>query len=103
GDMAIPGRSLLVIEGAQGMKLAFDAPQQDLPQLRPGLGLRYTVGGEPRHAEISKLFPALDQARMVRAEVMLADDVAPDLRSGEYVPIVVVLDRLEDITLAPAW
>jgi RND family efflux transporter MFP subunit len=102
GDLAMPGRPLLVLEDQSEVKLAFDVPQQDLPGMRAGLALNYTVAGGRRAATISKLYPSLNHARMLRAESLLASEPARYLTSGAYVPVTAVLDRLEGITLAPA-
>ncbi len=45
GDLASPGKSLMVVEDRSRLKLCFDVPQQDLPQVREGLAVTYAVGG----------------------------------------------------------
>ena len=102
GDLAVPGKSLMVVEDRSRLKLGFDVPQQDLAQVREGLEVGYSVAGQDRKATVSHLYPSLDVARMLRAEVYLAGTDMEGLSSGAYVPLRVVLGRTKDVTLVPA-
>ena len=102
GDLAVPGKTLLVVEDRSGLKLAFDVPQQDLPHLRPGRTVRFKGYDQQRHAMVTRLFPSLNPARMLRAEVELEGPQAAGLDSGAYLPITVVLETHEDVSLVPS-
>jgi RND family efflux transporter MFP subunit len=102
GDMAVPGKTLIVIEDRSSLKLGFDVPQQDLPQVREGLGVVYSVAGKEHTAALSHLFPSLNAARMLRAEVYLDGADAAGLSSGAYLPLQVVLGNSRNVTLVPA-
>lgn len=103
GDLAMPGRALLEIEDRAALRLAFDIPQQDVRHVRAGMTLRYAITADDRRqAQITRLHPSLNHARMLRAEAALSEQEAGGLESGTYVPITIILDRLEGITLAPA-
>jgi RND family efflux transporter MFP subunit len=102
GDMAVPGKTLIVIEDRSSLKLGFDVPQQDLPQVREGLGVVYSVAGKEHTAALSHLFPSLNAARMLRAEVYLDGADAAALSSGAYLPLQVVLGNSRNATLVPA-
>jgi RND family efflux transporter MFP subunit len=102
GDMAVPGKTLIVIEDRNSLKLSFDVPQQDLPQVREGLGVVYSVAGKEHTAALSHLFPSLNAARMLRAEVYLDGADAAGLSSGAYLPLQVVLGNSRNVTLVPA-
>jgi RND family efflux transporter MFP subunit len=91
GDIAVPGKTLIIIEERSHLKLSFDVPQQDLPLVREGLGVVYSVAGKKQTAALSHLFPSLNAARMLRAEVYLDGADAASLSSGAYVPLQVVL------------
>jgi RND family efflux transporter MFP subunit len=101
GDIAVPGKTLMVIEERSHLKLGFDIPQQDLQQVREGLEVIYSVAGKERTAVLSHLFPSLDAARMLRAEVLL-EGTAAGLSSGAYVPLQVMLGNSKNVTLVPA-
>ena len=101
GDLATPGRTLLVVEDRASVKLAFAAPQGDLPAFRVGLDASFVVDGQSRKAVVSRVYPSLNRARMVRAEVVLSGVAATDLSLGAYVDVTVVFRRRENATLVP--
>ncbi len=101
GDLAAPGKTLLVVEDRSSLKLTFDVPQSDLPAFKEGLTASFAVNGERRRAKVTRLYPSLSRARMVRAEVMLAGTATQGLRLGEYVDVTVVFRRNEQATLVP--
>ena len=102
GDLASPGKVLMEVEDRRQLKLCFDVPQQDLPEVREGLAVRFAVNGQDRKATLSHLFPSLNLARMLRAEVYLSGPEAEGLSSGAYVPLGVVLGETKDAVLVPA-
>jgi RND family efflux transporter MFP subunit len=102
GDLASPGKVLMEVEDRSQLKLCFDVPQQDLPEVREGLAVRFAVNGQDRKATLSHLFPSLNLARMLRAEVSLRGPEAEGLSSGAYVPLGVVLGETKDAVLVPA-
>ena len=101
GDLAVPGKSLMVVEDRSQLRLAFDVPQQDLPEVREGLAVEYSVAGQNREVTLSHLFPSLNTARMLRAEVYLSGGDVDGLSPGAYVPLRVVLGNNKDVTLVP--
>ncbi len=102
GDQAAPGKVLLVVEDRSTMKLAFDIPQQDVASVRPGMAVQFEGDDGQQSARITRLFPSLNQARMLRAEALLEKVSGEKFESGSYVPVSVVLGRLSDATLVPA-
>jgi RND family efflux transporter MFP subunit len=102
GDLASPGKTLMIVEDRSRLRLCFDVPQQDLPRVREGLPGTYSVDGEQRKATLSHMYPSLDAARMLRAEVHLDGGGTVGLASGAYVPLHVVLGVTKDVTLVPA-
>lgn len=101
GDMAAPSQVLLRLQDLQQLKISFDVPQQDLPRIREGLVCRFSVDGELRKANISLLHPALDKARMLRAEVWLQGDQRQGLIPGAYLPVRVTIRELQGVILLP--
>lgn len=102
GDLASPGKTLVVVENRSQLKLAFDVPQQDLSKVKEGLNVEFSVDGDGRQAALSHLFPSLNRARMLRAEVFLSDKQIAGLSCGQYIPVSVVLNVLKDVVLVPA-
>lgn len=101
GDEAAPGKTLVVIESAGAKMIAFDIPQSDLPAVEPGLKVTFKIGEQTRDASITRLYPSLNRARMVRAEVVLDDNQATGLTSGQYLTASVVFNRLSGVCLIP--
>ncbi len=102
GDLATPGKMLVMVEDRSQLKLAFDVPQRDLPDVKEGLDVKFETAAGTKVASLSRLFPSLDKARMVRAEVNLAAEQSKGLSVGEYVPVMAVLNVLKGVTLVPA-
>jgi len=102
GDLASPGKKLLVVEDRNQLKLAFDIPQQDLSRVHEGLDVKFNVSGTVSRAKLSHMFPSLDKARMLRAEVFLSGSQRNGLSIGQYVEASVVLDEIKDVILVPA-
>ncbi len=101
GDMAAPDRILLRIQDLSRLKLAFDVPQQDLPQISTGLQCTFQVEDRTRKARINLMHPALGEHRMQRAEVWLHKEQRQGLRPGSYQPVTVLVKKLQDKTLVP--
>ena len=97
GDQAAPGKVLLVIEGSDAMRIAFDVPQSDLTDIEAGLPVSFRAGGETREAAITRLYPALNRARMARAEIILSGDQSSGLTSGEYLTARVAYRQHRDV------
>lgn len=101
GDQAAPGKVLLVIESAGALMIAFDLPQNDLPAVQPGLPVSFKVDGDTRQATITRLYPSLNRARMVRAEVVLNNELAAGLTSGQYLTTIVAFKQHRNVPLIP--
>lgn len=102
GDLAAPGKPLIIIEDRTKLQLAFDVPQQDLSKVHEGLPVLFAVGDRQEKVSLSHLYPSLNQARMLRAEVYLDENQARGLHPGEYVSVSVVLREQKGVTLIPA-
>lgn len=97
GDLASPGKTLMILEDRDGLKLAFDVPQADLSTVHEGLPV--LIG--KRRVKLSHLFPSLDHARMLRAEVFLGPQASAELSPGAWIPVEVVTGKLEAVSLLP--
>ncbi len=101
GDLASPGRPLVVVEDRRETKLAFDVPQEDVPRIQAGAPVRYTVGDRPGVGEVVRLFPSLDRARVLRVEARPGASDAPLLRPGEYLTLSVEYGDVDAPALVP--
>ncbi len=99
GDLATPGKPLMVVEDRDKLKLAFDAPQEDLSQLKEGLPVLAQVGDTPLPLVVTHLYPSFNAARMIHVEVAVPE--AAGLRIGEFIPLSVVFDRHEQAVTVP--
>ena len=100
GDQAAPGKLLFEVETTEQMRLAFGVPREDLSAVAAGQVVRFRLNGRMLTAEISRIFPALNTARLARAEVDLSSDVT--LPSGSEIDVIVELPPLENTVLIPA-
>ena len=102
GDMADPSKILFTVQDQSGVKLAFDVPQKDLSEVHKGLKAVFNVNGAIRKAEIRLMEPAMDTAKMMRAEIWLDRAAAAGLNAGAYLPVTVTVEQLTNVTLLPA-
>jgi len=101
GDQAAPGRTLIVLETSSALMVTFDVPQTDLPAVKPGLPVSLMIDGGACDATITRLYPSLNRARMMRAEVVLSDPQENRFTSGQYLTATVLFRRREHVPLIP--
>jgi RND family efflux transporter MFP subunit len=101
GDLATPGKRLLVVENRDQFKLAFDIPQKDLPGVKEGDQVLFEVNNEVRKGVLAHTYPSLNKAAMLRAEVNLSTEQAKGLSNGQYVPLSVIIHEIGGATLLP--
>lgn len=85
GDLALPGRSLVVLEDPNALRLDADVPEALIGQVRQGAMLPVTVTslGEPIQGRVSEIAPAADpQSRTFRVKLDLPD--TDGLRLGQF-------------------
>lgn len=99
GDLAASGRTLIVVEDHSTLKIAFDAPQEDMEFLKTGLPVRAELGGKPVKLEITHIYPSLDRGRMVRVEITAGGNAG--IQTGSFVPLNVVWQRHETAITVP--
>lgn len=102
GDLASPSKNLFEVHDRSMSKIVFDVPQKDLPRLKKGQTVTFRIDDQIRKGEIQLLEPAINQAKMMRAEVWLDGESADALTPGAYVSLKVNMERLKNIILIPA-
>jgi len=101
GDMAASGKTLFVIQDQNRLKISFGVPQKDLPEVNKGKAVAFSAGGHRQKARISVMHPALDKAKMMRAEVWPDQQAAVGLTPGAYLSVAVRIKKLENVILVP--
>lgn len=101
GDMASPSKLLLKIEDRQALKISFDIPQADFPEVSRDQEVVFSVQGQDKSARLSLVHPSLNRARMKKAEVWLQGKDRDGLTPGAYLPVSVIVENLQDVTLVP--
>lgn len=102
GDMAAPSKHLFTVQDQSRLKIAFDLPQKDLPEVHKGLAAAFEVNGRQQKADIRLMEPAMDKAKMMRAEIWPEAAAAAGLVPGAYLPVAVIVENLKDVILLPA-
>jgi RND family efflux transporter MFP subunit len=85
GDLAMPGKPLLELEGRAGLRLVADVPSLLAAQLQPNakLAVRMDAPTPPIGGTVAEISPAADPAsRTVRVKVDLPETAG--LRSGQF-------------------
>ena len=100
GDLASPGKVLMVVQEQAKLKLAFDVPQEDLQFIKLGLPVYVRNCDCKLELKITHIYPSFDPAKMVRVEVAIPP--TNNFRIGEFVPVSVVLIRHENVVAVPS-
>jgi RND family efflux transporter MFP subunit len=102
GDLASPGKRLMVVENQQQLKVVVEVPQSDVMLLHQGQAVNVSCRGYEGNAKLSKIYPAVAQSRMVRIESYLPENSGDKLISGQHVRISMSIATLNNVTLIPA-
>lgn len=103
GDLAMPGKPLLELEGRAGLRLVADVPGLLAPRIRPAaeLAVRVDAIPEPLTGTVAEIAPAADPAsRTVRVKVDLP--AAPGLRAGQFGRLAVPVSETTVLLVPPA-
>lgn len=103
GDMASPGVPLLILENRERLKLVFFVSQNDSFAISEGQELFFQWQGSDRMARVTKVFPSLDEKRMmkVEAELDFSEEETVTPSTGMTLPVRLVTGSLRDVTLVP--
>lgn len=99
GDMASPGKPLLVIDDISKIKVCFDIPQEDLTGISKGMPVIVETENGLYHSKISRLYSALNPNRTLTAEADMP--VSSGLACGSYCTVKVVFTNFEKAVLVP--
>jgi membrane fusion protein, multidrug efflux system len=105
GQVIKEGQSIVSLQALDPIFVDFSLPQQNLPQLKPGLAVRVTTDalpGEVVQGRITAINPQVEAAtRTISVQATVAN---PDerLRPGMYVNVAVVMPSARQVLAIPA-
>lgn len=108
GDMAKTGGAIFSLMDSGIRRLAFDLVQEDLGRVAPEqvVLIHWPEGMSPPPLEpegapvrLSRIFPSLETGKTVRAEVDLPGSLPEGLRIGSFLPIEIVVQEVEGLTV----
>ena len=98
GDLALPGRAILKLVGDGPVRIRARLPAEDFPSLRLGASVSCRVMNEVVPAEVSRIFPAMEQAHLAVVEVV-PEGFSPVLVSGAQVALDITLETVTGLTV----
>jgi RND family efflux transporter MFP subunit len=99
GDLAGPGKTLMVLEDRSVYKLVFDAPQEDAAQLSIGLPIRASINNQETELKITHIYPSFNRSRMIRVEAEILPQES--IRIGTFIPLSVIFIHHKNATTIP--
>lgn len=99
--MASSSKPLLKVEDRKALKIPFDIPQEDFPEINQGQEVVFSVQEKEKRAKLSLVHSSLNPARMKTAEVWLQGKENKGLTPGAYLPVSVIVEELKGVTLVP--
>jgi RND family efflux transporter MFP subunit len=94
GDLAVPGKPLLALLPASGIRVRVKVPVETLMLLKPGTAVTCLPEGAKFEARIARVFPAADSARLGTFEASVPAD-APRLVAGTTMAVELGVDSPE--------
>ncbi len=98
GDLAAPGKPLLVVEDRSRSKLLFDVPQEELSRVKKGTPVHVDHDLDLTLA-VSRLYPSLNPDRTLTVEAYAPGSAG--LSTGTTYPVDLILRTLDDAVLVP--
>ncbi len=72
GDLAVPGKPLLRMVRQSAVRVRGTIPPELMTKIHPGTAVDLTLGDEPVHATVSRIFPAMQGSHLATFEVDVA-------------------------------
>jgi RND family efflux transporter MFP subunit len=102
GDLASPGKKLMVLENQHLLKISVQLPQTDMKYVKINNKLHIQCRKTEITAKISKIYPALGSNRMMKIEAILPAANEKDFVSGQYVKVSLTTGILHSVLIVPA-
>lgn len=99
GDLAIPGKSLLTLQGiSQGYKVIVQIPQEQTRNIIVGTQVLISDGNEKMEAVVTKMYPALSTNSLATAEIRL-DNMPFQLPPGSTLGVDFILKNVPGVII----
>jgi len=102
GDLATVGKKLLEIENQKVLVVSLRIPQVDMKYIKLGKKVFVLLKDKRVEAEVSKIYPALGENRMMRIEASLPQNAQTFLLSGQYVKTTMPVKQFKDVLIVPS-
>ncbi len=102
GDLAAPGKKLMVLENQHILKVSVQIPQSDMKYVKLGTPLEIKCRNLCAVAPITKIYPALSNNRMMKIEAILPGKDKKTFVSGQYVKVALTAKTLHNVLIVPS-
>ncbi len=102
GDLAVPGKQLMVVEFQTQLKLQVQVPQVDMRSVKVGDKLDVITSSSPVVVPITKIYPSVGSDKMVRVEAVIPKTESARFVSGQYVLAYLDNKVLGDVLIVPS-
>ncbi|MGB9712102.1 MAG: efflux RND transporter periplasmic adaptor subunit [Dissulfurimicrobium sp.] len=100
GDLAVPGRSIVRVEGTDRFKLVVQIPETEMPLMKKGGKVVLSNGKDSFNALISRVYPAVGTGTLGSIEIDLTKRPF-DCPSGGTVGVDVITGDIPNATIVP--
>ena len=100
GDIAVPGKPLLKVEGLSGFRVVVQVPQVDMPLMKRGGRATLSDGQKKAEAVISRVYPAVTSGTMGTIEIDL-NRPPFDIPSGGSISVDVITGKADKGLIIP--
>ncbi|MGQ9499644.1 MAG: efflux RND transporter periplasmic adaptor subunit [Dissulfurimicrobium sp.] len=100
GDLAVPGRPIVRIEGTDRFKLVVKIPEIEMPLMKKGGGVVLSNGRDALNALISRVYPAVGTGTLGTIEIDMTGRPF-DCPSGGTIGVDVITGRIPDAVIVP--
>jgi len=101
GNLATPSKPIFILEQTDQIKILFSIPQCDLPFIKKETVLEFKYLNKTYKSKITRIYPKLNQARMVTAETILNRKQTQKLPLGAYLNLKVKFAQYKNVILVP--
>ena len=102
GDLASPGKKLMVVEDHQHLKVVIKIPQVDMRSVKIGDKIDILSRTAKLIMKITKIYPSVGVNKMVRLDARLPDDASSKFVSGQYVLAYLDSKVMHDALIVPS-
>jgi len=100
GDLAVPGKPVLTIEGKSGFKVYVLIPQTEIPLVKKGSKVIISDGQNKIETSISRVYPSTTAGTMGAIEIDMADRPF-NIPSGGAVGVDVITGKIDKKLIVP--